>query len=107
MEIIQYQKILVNLDPTVGAEIQKTRPCVVLSPQEMNRHLKTIIIAPVTSTIKLYPTRVNITQRETINQIVPDQIRTIDKKRIVKTFDLLSKEEISEIKANIKEMLVD
>ena len=96
-----------NLDPTIGAEIQKTRPCVVLSPQEMNQHLKTIIIAPVTSTIKFYPTRVNITQRETINQIVPDQIRTIDKKRIVKTFDLLSKEEISEIKAIIKEMLVD
>ena len=96
-----------NLDPTIGAEIQKTRPCVVLSPQEMNQHLKTIIIAPVTSTIKFYPTRVNITHRETINQIVPDQIRTIDKKRIVKTFDLLSKEEISEIKAIIKEMLVD
>ncbi|PLW96443.1 MAG: growth inhibitor PemK [Marinilabiliales bacterium] len=107
MEIKQYQKILVNLDPTVGAEIQKTRPCVVISPPEMNQHLKTIIIAPVTSAIKIYPTRVNITHRDTINQIVLDQIRTINKKRIVKTFDLLSKEEISEIKAIIKEMLVD
>ena len=107
MEIKQYQKILVNLDPTVGAEIQKTRPCVVISPPEMNQHLKTIIIAPVTSAIKLYPTRVHITHRETINKIVLDQIRKIDKKRIVKTFDLLSKEEISEIKAIIKEMLVD
>lgn len=73
----------------------------------MNQHLKTIIIAPVTSAIKIYPTRVNITHRDTINQIVLDQIRTINKKRIVKTFDLLSKEEISEIKAIIKEMLVD
>jgi len=73
----------------------------------MNRHLKTIIIAPVTSTIKLYPTRVNLTHRKTINQIVPDQIRTIDKQRIIKTLGRLSSPEIKEVKSVLKETYVD
>ena len=63
MEIKQYEIILLNLDPTVGSEMKKTRPCVVLSPNEMNRYLQTIVIAPLTSSSKPYPTRIEINQK--------------------------------------------
>ncbi|MEK7254949.1 MAG: type II toxin-antitoxin system PemK/MazF family toxin [Bacteroidota bacterium] len=85
MNISQYQVAIVNLDPTIGSEIKKTRPCVVVSPDEMNRHLKTVVIAPVTSTSKPYPTRVKIILRGNENWVVLDQIRTIDKARITVT----------------------
>ena len=107
MEIKQYQIILVNLDPTIGSEIKKTRPCVVISPDEMNRHLRTIIIAPMTTTSKNYPSRIEIKHDNKIGWIVLDQIRTIDKQRIHKEFEKLSKPEIKEVKAVLKELLVD
>jgi len=107
MEIKQYQIILVNLDPTIGSEIKKTRPCVVISPDEMNRHLRTIIIAPMTTTSKNYPSRIEIKHDNKIGWIVLDQIRTIDKQRIHKEFGKLSKPEIKEVKAVLKELLVD
>jgi mRNA interferase MazF len=80
----RYDVFLVNLDPTQGAEIQKTRPCVVVSPDEMNRHIRTVIIAPLTSTRPDYPTRVNVTFQRKEGQVVLDQIRTVDKSRLVK-----------------------
>jgi len=75
---------LVNLDPTVGSEIKKTRPCVVISPDEMNRHLRTVIIAPLTSRGRLYPTRVRCLFDGHEGLVVLDQIRTVDVTRLVK-----------------------
>ncbi len=75
---------LVNLDPAIGSEIQKTRPCVVISPDEMNRHIKTVIVAPMTSPGKSYPTRIAFKFKRKQGFIVLDQIRTVDKVRLVK-----------------------
>ena len=104
MNYKQYDIILVNLDPTIGAETNKTRPCIILSPNEMNRHLKTLIIAPMTSTNKSYPTRVKVNDK---SFIMLDQIKTIDKRRALKRLDRLNKEIIGKIKNIIQEMLVD
>lgn len=75
---------LVNLDPTVGSEFQKTRPCVVISPDEMNRHIRTVIVAPMTTKGKAYPTRIACTFQGKRGEIVLDQIRTVDKTRLVR-----------------------
>jgi len=99
--------VLANLDPTVGSEIKKTRPCVVISPDEMNKYLNTIVIAPMTTTSKSYPTRVEIKHDNKIGWIVLDQIRTIDKQRILKDLGRLSKPEIKEVKSILKETFVD
>jgi mRNA interferase MazF len=107
MEIKQYYIILVTLDPTIGSEIKKTRPCVVISPNEMNRYLQTIAIAPMTTTSKSYPTRVEIRHDHKTGWIVLDQIRTIDKQRILKELGKLSKSEIKELKAIMKETYID
>lgn len=107
MEIVQYAIVLVNLDPTLGSEIQKTRPCVVVSPNEMNKHLNTIIIAPMTSSLKEYPTRVAVNHNRKKGMIALDQIRTVDKKRILKVLGKLNKTEIQSTKEVLKEMLVD
>jgi mRNA interferase MazF len=107
MEIKQYQIIIVNLDPTVGSEIRKTRPCVVISPNEMNKNLRTIIIAPITSKSKDYMTRVKFELEGNDNWIAIDQIRTIDLTRIIKTVGELDKKEIKRIKSIIKETFVD
>jgi mRNA interferase MazF len=79
----RFDVYLVNLDPTIGSEIQKTRPCLVISPDEMNRNIRTVIIAPMTSAQKEYPTRVSCTFRKKQGQIVLDQLRTIDKTRLI------------------------
>lgn len=107
MEIKQYQIILVNLDPTLGSEIKKTRPCVVISPDEMNKYLRTIVIAPMTTRSKAYPTRVEIKHDSKIGWIVLDQIRTIDKQRVLKELGRLSKPEIKELKSVLKETYID
>jgi len=107
MEIIQYSIILVNLDPTIGSEIKKARPCVVVSPDEMNKYLNTIIIAPMTSTLKKYPTRVSVEHDGNKGMIVIDQIRTIDKIRILKVLGKLTKTETKHCKDVIKETFVD
>jgi len=80
----RFEVHLINLDPTVGSEIRKTRPCLIISPDEMNRHIHTVIVAPMTSTIKDYPTRVRCRFQRKEGQIVLDQILTIGKKRLVK-----------------------
>ncbi len=105
--ISQYDIVLVNLDPTIGSELKKTRPCIVLSPNEMNRYLQTIVIAPMTSSSKPYPTRVEVQQTKTIGWVVIDQIRTIDRARIVKKFGTLSEPEIEKVKSVIQETFVD
>ena len=107
MEIKQYQIVLVNLNPTKGSEIRKTRPCVIISPDEMNKYLRTVIIAPMTTSSKKYPTRIEIKHDGKTGWIVIDQIRTIDKQRIIKTMGHLSKTEIKEMKSIIKETFVD
>jgi len=107
MEIKQYQIILVNLDPTMGSEIKKTRPCVVISPNEMNRFLQTVVIAPMTSASKNYPTRVVIKHGNKTGWVVLDQIRTIDKQRIINELGKLAKAEIKEVKAILKETYID
>ncbi len=107
MELEQYQIVLVNLDPTIGSEIKKTRPCVVISPNEMNKYLRTIIVAPMTTSSKKYPTRIEIKHDKKIGWIVIDQIRTIDKQRIIKILGRLSRSEIKEVKSVIKETFVD
>lgn len=107
MEINQYQIILVNLDPTIGSEIKKTRPCVVISPNEMNKHLNTIVIAPMTTSSKKYPTRIEIKHDNKIGWIVLDQIRTVDKRRIIKILGQLTNAEIKDLKSVLKETYVD
>ena len=107
MEVKQYQIVLVNLDPTLGIEIQKTRPCVIVSPNEMNDNLNTVIIAPMTSASRKYPTRVKVKHNNQEGWVVIDQIRTIDKIRVVKKFGSLSEKEIRECKRVIRETFVD
>jgi len=103
MRYRQYSIVIVNLNPTVGSEIQKTRPCLVISPNEMN--YSNVIVAPMTSKKKDYPTRV---QLKNDSFVVLDQIRTISVKRIVKVTETkVSKKKIDEVKKIIKEMLVD
>jgi|SRR5688500_12029838 len=107
MELTQYQIVLVNLDPTIGSEIKKTRTCVILSPDEMNRHLSTIVVAPITSKSKSYPTRVEIKLKKTKGWIVLDQLRTIDRRRIYKGLDQLPLKEVMRVKSILKETFVD
>ena len=107
MEISQYQIVLVNLDPTIGSEIKKTRPCVVISPNEMNKYLRTIVIAPMTTKSKKYPTRIEVKHDGKIGWVVIDQIRTIDKQRIIKSLGRLSVPEIKEVKSVLKETYID
>ena len=80
----RFDVYLINLDPTAGSEIRKTRPCLIISPDEMNRHIKTVIVAPMTTAGRKYPTRVSCAFQRKKGQIVLDQIRTIDKSRLVK-----------------------
>jgi len=100
----QYSIVLVNLDPTIGSEIKKTRPCVIISPNEMNFNIKTVIIAPMTSKSREYPTRIKFKEN---SFIVLDQIRTIDKQRIIKELGVLDKNTIKKIKNIIHQMLVE
>ena len=88
----RFEVYLVRLDPTLGSEIQKTRPCAVISPDEMNRHIQTVIVAPMTTKGKKYPTRIECKFKRKQGQIVLDQIRTVDKTRLVKKLGELSEE---------------
>ena len=87
----RFEVFLVNLDPTIGSEIKKTRPCVIISPDEMNHNISSLIIAPVTSKLKKYPTRVSCKIKGKQGQIVLDRIRTVDKSRLVQKIDTLNK----------------
>ncbi len=84
MVVNRFDVYLINLDPTVGSEIKKIRPCLIISPDEMNRHIRTVIVAPMTTAGKEYPTRISCTFKKKKGKIVIDQIRTIDKSRLIK-----------------------
>lgn len=90
MEVNRFEVFLICLDPTVGREIKKTRPCTIISPDEMNHHIGTVIIAPMTSKGRNYPTRVKCTFQGVEGQVVLDQIRTVDKSRLIKKLGRLS-----------------
>jgi mRNA interferase MazF len=107
MDLKQYQIVLLNLDPTVGSEMKKTRPCVIISPNEMNKFLQTIVVAPMTSSSKTYPTRIEINHDKKKGWIVLDQVRTIDRQRIIKILGDLTEKEILKVKAVLKEIFVD
>lgn len=90
--IRRFDVCLVNLGPTLGHEIKKTRPCLVVSPDEMNRHIRTVIVAPMTTTGGEYPSRVPVTFQGKAGRIVLDQIRAVDKKRLVKVLGRIDEE---------------
>ncbi|MDH4130103.1 MAG: type II toxin-antitoxin system PemK/MazF family toxin [Spirochaetota bacterium] len=83
-EVRRFEIYLINLDPTLGSEIKKTRPCLIISPDEMNKYIQTVIAAPMTTKGQDYPTRISISFMGKEGQIVLDQIRTIDKSRLAK-----------------------
>ena len=91
MVVKRFEVYLVNLDPTVGSEIKKTRPCLIISPDEMNRHIATVIIAPMTTKGRNYPTRVSCKFQGKSGQVVLDQLRTVDKRRLVKKLGRIDK----------------
>jgi len=107
MVVKRFDVFLVNLDPTVGSEIHKARPCVVVSPDEMNRYIATVIIAPMTTKGKQYPTRVTCRFQGKSGQIVLDQIRTIDKNRLVKKLGRISVNEQKNLLAVLAEMFAE
>lgn len=92
MDVARFEVYMINLDPTQGVEIQKTRPCVVISPDEMNRHLGTVIIVPMTTRSRDDPSRVSCLFQGKEGQIVLDQIRTVDKTRLVKHIGIIPPE---------------
>ncbi len=103
MVVKRFEIYLLNLDPTIGSEIQKTRPCLVISPDEMNRHINTVIIAPMTTKGRAYPTRVMCQFQRKQGQIVLDQIRTIDKARLIKKMGTLD----AKTQANVLTILAE
>lgn len=106
MGVNQYEVYLVNLDPTIGSEIKKTRPCLIISPNEMNHNIRTVIVAPMTTKSRKYPTRVELIFNDKKGFIVCDQIRTIDKTRLIKPLGSISSKAQGEVKGIIYEMLV-
>ena len=103
----QYDVFLISLDPTIGHEIRKVRPCLIISPDEMNRHIQTVIIAPMTSQSHAYPSRVPVRFQNKNGWIVLDQIRVVDKRRLIRKLGSLNQKTVRRVKAVIKEMLVD
>ena len=103
----RFDVFLVNLDPTIGSEIQKTRPCVVVSPDESNRHIATVIIAPMTTQGNSYPTRIACKFQGKSGKIVLDQIRTVDKSRLVKRLGKLAADEQKDVLLVLAEMFAE
>ncbi len=103
----RFEVHLVNLDPTVGSEIQKMRPCLVISPDEMNAHIGTVIIAPMTTKGRNYPTRVDCQLQGKSGQIVLDQIRAVDKVRLVKKLGKISAETQKKVLSVLAEMFAE
>ena len=100
----RFDVFLVNLDPTVGSEIQKSRPCLIISPDEMNRHIQTVIIAPMTTRGRKYPTRIACEFQRKQGQIVLDQIRTVDKARLLRKLGRVDKQTQIEVLSVLQEM---
>ena len=102
----RFDVFLINLDPTVGSEIKKTRPCLIISPDEMNRYIRTVIVAPMTTAGKDYPTRVRCEFQGKKGQIVLDQIRTIDKSRLLKKIGTVDPQVQAEVISTLQSMFV-
>ena len=100
----RFEVHLISINPAKGSEIKKTRPCLIISPNEMNKHIRTVIIAPMTSTIKNYPTRVTTTFQGKKGQIVLDQIRTVDKSRLIKSLGRISSSAEEKVLSTLQEM---
>lgn len=100
----RFDVFLVNLDPTVGSEIQKSRPCLIISPDEMNRHIQTVIIAPMTTRGRKYPTRIACKFQRKQGQIVLDQIRTVDKARLLRKLGRVNNQIQIEVLSVLQEM---
>lgn len=107
IRIDQYSFYLVNLDPTIDHEIKKTRPCLVISPNEINYNISTVIIAPMTTKSRDYPTRIEVQFSGNNGWVVLDQIRTIDKARVIRKLGIITQQQVQKVKSIIKEMLVD
>lgn len=107
MVVNRFDVFLVNLDPTIGSEIKKTRPCLIISPNEINHHISTVIVAPMTTKGQLYPTRVTCQFQGKEGQIVLDQIRTIDKIRLVKLLGQITTEEQKAVLDILAEMFAE
>jgi len=103
----RFDVYLINLDPTIGSEIKKTRPCVIVSPDEMNRHIATVIVAPMTTKGRNYPTRVRCKFEGKRGQVVLDQLRTVDKRRLVKRLGRMEKGVGQEVLAKLAEMFAE
>jgi mRNA interferase MazF len=104
MVVKRFDVYLINLDPTVGSEIRKTPPCLVISPDEMNRFIKTVIVAPMTTKGTSYPTRVLCKFQGRQGQVVLDQIRTVDKTRLVRRLGKVDKQTQAEVLSVLSEM---
>lgn len=104
MVVKRFEVYLINLDPTVGSEIQKTRPGLIISPDEMNRFIRTVIVAPMTTKGTTYPTRVPCKFQGKLGQIVLDQIRTVDKTRLVRRLGRIDKHSQAEVLSILGEM---
>ena len=100
----RFEVHLISLDPSKGSEIKKTRPCLIISPDEMNKHIRTVIIAPMSSTIKNYPTRVTTIFQGKKGQIILDQIRTVDKSRLIKNLGRISSSAQEKVLSTLQEM---
>lgn len=95
---------LINLDPTIGKEIKKTRPCLIISPDEMNDFISTVIVAPMTTKIRNYPSRITCLFQDNKGQIVLDQIRTVDKSRLIKKLGVIDDKSQFEVIEVLQEM---
>ena len=102
----RFDVFLISLDPTRGSEIRKTRPCLIISPDEMNDHIRTVIVAPMTTQGKPYPSRVPCTFQGKRGQVVLDQIRTVDTKRLVRRLGTISSGVQSKVLDALQEMFV-
>ncbi len=100
----RFDVVLISLDPVKGREMKKTRPCLVISPDEMNAYIRTIIVAPMTSTKRPYPTRINCSFQKVRGQIVFDQIRTVDKSRLVRRLGIISSTTQKKVLAGLAEL---
>ncbi len=97
---------LIALDPSRGSEIKKTRPCLVISPDEMNEPLQTALVAPMTTTLRSYPTRVNVTFRNKTGQVALDQLRAVDRQRLIRRLGTISSKTANEASRVLVEMFV-
>ena len=97
MEVARFDVFVVNLDPTVGSEIRKARPCVIVSPDEMNRYVRTVVVAPLTTAGRTYPSRVPVSFADRRGQVVIDQLRTVDKARLAKRLGALRADEATAV----------